>query len=268
MDEHNSEILKRLEKIEQELSELRGKVDALTGSAALTTQKKPRKKLFLYFGIPILLLCLLVGGYYVFRITRTPEPVEAESETSYAEVEIGDIITFGKYEQNNSEADGSEPIEWIVLDKQDSRLLLLSKYILFKSQNQGMSWNSCSLRNTLNTDFVSIAFTPDEQSEICRTIVEEGGNASTDRTFLLSEEEAILYFPSEESRICDYSVSSRNGSSAWTLRSYSVADTTDKHIYQNAYVSINGEIEYHQFLSPSSNLTAGVRPALWLDTTK
>ena len=40
---------------------------------------------------------------------------------------IGDIITFGRYPQTASGID-STPIEWIVLDRDGSRALLLSKY--------------------------------------------------------------------------------------------------------------------------------------------
>ena len=47
----------------------------------------------------------------------------ASAETKYQE---GDVVLFGSYEQNNIRSDGAEPIEWIVLDVQPDRILLLS----------------------------------------------------------------------------------------------------------------------------------------------
>ena len=39
---------------------------------------------------------------------------------------VGSTVTFGNYEQG----DGQAPIEWVVLDRQEDRALLLSKYAL------------------------------------------------------------------------------------------------------------------------------------------
>ena len=40
----------------------------------------------------------------------------------------GDIVLFGKYPQNNQNQ--KKDIEWIVLERYENRLLLLSKYAL------------------------------------------------------------------------------------------------------------------------------------------
>ena len=39
----------------------------------------------------------------------------AKARNPYADVKVGDIIEFGSYEQDNTEANGAEPIEWRVL---------------------------------------------------------------------------------------------------------------------------------------------------------
>ena len=44
--------------------------------------------------------------------------------------EKGDTVTFGRFEQDNTPGNGPEPIDWIVLDKVDSKLLLLSSVCL------------------------------------------------------------------------------------------------------------------------------------------
>lgn len=44
--------------------------------------------------------------------------------------QIGDYIYFGVYEQDNDEENGKEKIEWIVIDKSDNKLFVISKYVL------------------------------------------------------------------------------------------------------------------------------------------
>ena len=42
----------------------------------------------------------------------------------------GTLIHFGKYKQGPEEDCSKTPIEWIILDKEHGRTLLLSKYVL------------------------------------------------------------------------------------------------------------------------------------------
>lgn len=39
----------------------------------------------------------------------------------------GNVVTYGHYEQDNDTANGKEPIEWVVLDVQGDKALLISK---------------------------------------------------------------------------------------------------------------------------------------------
>ena len=41
---------------------------------------------------------------------------------------VGSYVTFGSYEQDNDTGNGSEDVEWLVLDKQDDALLVISRY--------------------------------------------------------------------------------------------------------------------------------------------
>ena len=74
---------------------------------------------------------------------------------------------FGSYEQNNIRSDGAEPIEWIVLDVKSDRILLLSQYALdserYHYRKESVSWDTCSVRDWLNTTFYEEAFTCSEQ---------------------------------------------------------------------------------------------------------
>ena len=55
---------------------------------------------------------------------------DALAQTMKKTVAVGDIIQFGHYEQDNNLDNGSEAIEWIVLDYDEAnhKVLLLSKY--------------------------------------------------------------------------------------------------------------------------------------------
>lgn len=44
------------------------------------------------------------------------------------------VVVFGSYEQDGDSGNGKEPIEWIVLDEQDDKLLVISKYCLVYSR--------------------------------------------------------------------------------------------------------------------------------------
>ena len=109
---------------------------------------------------------------------------------------IGDIIVFGSYEQDNHLSNGGEDIEWYVLDRDGDSYLLLSKYILdahcFHDKDVEISWEKCNVRKWLNDDFLNIAFSISDQKKI-KTVMNEnednikyktlGGNATKDKIF-------------------------------------------------------------------------------------
>ena len=93
----------------------------------------------------------------------------------YGEEELAEkyeSIKFGKYEQDNSLDNGKEDIEWIVLEKNENKFLLISKYILDKIQydeEHGFNdWNNSTLRNWLNSNFYEETFDEEEKSIIVR----------------------------------------------------------------------------------------------------
>ena len=201
-------------------------------------------------------------------------------------IEVGGIISFGSYEQDNNLDNGPEDIEWIVLDVQDGKALLLSKYGLdakpYNTEKTDITWEQCTLRAWLNQDFLNTAFSEKEQSAILTTHVDNsdaqgisgwgttGGNDTEDLVFLLSCHEAYgLYFTSDEARMClptDYAVANGTKTSsdykldgyptaAWWLRS---PGTTQ---YYAALVSSGGSLGYGNV----SNDIDVVRPAFWMN---
>jgi len=124
---------------------------------------------------------------------------------------IGDSVFWGSYEQDNNTINGKEEIEWIVLDKADGKILVISKYILdchpFNDILAEVTWEDCTLREWLNNDFFNTAFTPAEQKiiPIVQLSVHNNekeylldGNVTQDRVFLLSVTEKDKYFPTKE----------------------------------------------------------------------
>ena len=126
---------------------------------------------------------------------------------------VGGYVTFGSYEQDNNTANGSEPIEWLVLDYDDTNnsALLLSRYGLDAQPYHtgdwwsGTTWEKCTLRAWLNDEFLRMAFTSKEQMSILLTIIDNSNyqsysgwdtdneNDTQDKVFLLSYAESRHY---------------------------------------------------------------------------
>ena len=151
-------------------------------------------------------LIILTGIILIIGLAMT-----AQAET--AADSIGSIVTFGRYEQDGNPENGPEPIEWIVLDVKDGKSLLISRYALdavpYHTKNISITWEKCSLRSWLNSDFLQAAFTEEERESIPVTKVDnsrkqgfrrwnnwkktKGGKNTKDRVFLLSYLEANQY---------------------------------------------------------------------------
>ncbi len=125
----------------------------------------------------------------------------------------GDYVTFGRYEQDNDTNNGPENIEWIVLDTQGDKALLLSRFPLeqipYKDSRNGTNWVDSGIREWLNDEFLNAAFTDEERKSIQNTLIDNSsrqgedednkpsGPDTWDDVFLLSYAEVNKYLPSE-----------------------------------------------------------------------
>lgn len=118
-----------------------------------------------------------------------------------SELKVNNVISFGAYEQDGKFSNGSEPIQWIVAKVEGKQVLLVSKYALFSmpfSYSTSGSWEDSPIREWLNEDFLTDAFTKAEQDQILMTRVENyedpfdhsgQQDATWGKIFLLSTEE-------------------------------------------------------------------------------
>lgn len=194
--------------------------------------------------------------------------------------QIGDIIYFGEYEQDNKTSNGKEEIEWKVLEKDENgKMLVISRYALdcrhYHSSVQQVTWETSDIRQWLNNDFISTAFNSTQKSKIKTVTLENrdnadyntnGGNDTKDRVFLLSIDEAKAYLPSTIERVCiatKYAESqgsqleSLTRSCRWWLRS------PGSTLYNASFVKVDGFIL--QLGTPVSIEKRSVRPAMWLE---
>ena len=202
--------------------------------------------------------------------------IRAEKITQFST--IGNVVTFGRetIEEDDEESARKDDAEWIVLDTQENKSLLLSRLAFrcnmpFHTENSDITWETSSLRKWLNGEFKKSVFSQDEQNAILSVIVDNsksqgyeryntsGGSNTRDQIYLLSYQEVFnKYLTNAEDRIYlrhdDYDDVVIWKKSAWWLRS--PGDT------QNKRIVVSGKY----FLSESNDASyVCIRPALWID---
>lgn len=192
-----------------------------------------------------------------------------------------ETYTFGSYEQDGDSSNGKEPIEWLVLDRDGDRVLLISKYALdyqsfmpfYEPMTEPYTWESCSLRRWLNGTFLNAAFSADEQQRLLTTTVitspgslhrENGPVTTEDRVFLLSNTEVYAYFASEAATAAEYTAyalsenpwpgnAATPGPADWWLRTTDGYDHPDG-VYADGRVGEGARAYEGEY----------VRPAIWI----
>lgn len=81
-----------------------------------------------------------------------------------------DEIEYGKYYINENEYGKCENIKWIVVEKNDNSVLLLSKYsldvIAYDKKDDNAKWGDSELRKFLNEEFYETTFSNYEKNNI------------------------------------------------------------------------------------------------------
>lgn len=137
-----------------------------------------RKRLISILAVLSLLAALCTGAAFAAD--------EAENASNY---EIGDIVTYGNYEQDGFYSNGEETIEWIVIARdRDNHALLLSRYCLdalpYNEDGGDVTWEDSSIRAWLNGEFLESAFGGDPNGFICTAECKTKDGRDVDRTDL------------------------------------------------------------------------------------
>ena len=133
--------------------------------------------------------------------TATPRP----TATPKAGPAVGDTVVFGTYEQDGNTKNGKEPLEWMILDIDGDKALLITAKVVDYVKNtdsKTVLWSKCAVRTWMNDKFYKGAFSSAERKAILTTQVHtpenpyylRGGCDTKDRLFSLSMEEVIQYF--------------------------------------------------------------------------
>lgn len=175
--------------------------------------------------------------------------------------EIGDEIIFGSYEQDGDISNGTEDIEWIVLKREGNKVLVISKYCIeqkpFNETLDNVTWERSTLRKWLNNDFYNDAFSEDQQAKITSSNIENVGNDTVDKVFLLSESEAIDYFDSDSDRRASATDYVSTSHCYWFLR-------TTGSVSNVAHVDYKGFVGYYE----NVDRNWWVRPAMWIEISE
>lgn len=196
------------------------------------------------------------------------------------DAEPGETIYFGEYRQSMRTTE-KQKISWIVLAKEENKLLILSEQCLdcqpFNASGDPCTWENSSIHDWLNKDFFEEAFNSQEQKIILNSFAPEYEESYTisvdtsddtgDKVFLLSIIEVEKYFHSNEEVMAfptEYTLSLgagydhdiKGGPCWWWLRT--PGDNTGKA----ADIRSDGTVNYEGYPVASGNFS--IRPALWL----
>ena len=215
-------------------------------------------------------------------------------KTQYLEsILVGNLYAFGEYEQDNKIENGKETILWTVLDKEGSRLLLISKYVLdcqpYHTVCEDVTWENCFLRKWLNEDFLNNAFNEEQKNYICttynttdyvvgNTVVEY---STYDKIFILKPAGVKKYYGlgdnhfTREARQCELTEYARaQGAKGWNSYgrhegaycSWWLRPTHWRNRWVNAS-AISSTGSYCPETTVQGDGT-GVRPVIWIDLGK
>lgn len=206
-----------------------------------------------------------------------------QPSTPTINVQVGGKVIFGEYPQGTNGK--VEPLVWRVLAVENGRALLITDKLIdceeYNEEWVNVTWETCTLRKWMNSDFISKAFSSSQQTQIATVTNQnpnnpeygtKGGNATQDRIFALSIDEVNKYFRDDDERMAaptgyakkqgcyvrdNYTLKSGEKTGWWWLRSPGI-DCIDAA----SVSSFGGIVQYGSYVA---NRNVAVRPALWLN---
>ena len=125
--------------------------------------------------------------------------------TSLEKADVNNFVLFGSYPAEKE--DGNlQPIVWRVLEKTDSEMLLISRFVIetlpMHTERTKISWDNCELRRWLNQFFYHFAFNEEEKQKIVKVknmditnpkYPQNAGRSTEDYVYLAKLEDAEKY---------------------------------------------------------------------------
>lgn len=273
---------------DEQISACRNKIEEIK---AETEKAAKKRKKALIIAAPIVCACIAFAIVFITVIipkqnyNAVVEKLGQELADKLYTAEIGDAFTFGAYEQDNNESNGQEDVEWLVLAKEKTRILVISKYALdckpYNTSRTDITWETCTLREWLNNDFINSAFSDDEKAMISVTTISADRNpeyntnpgiATQDQVFLLSITEVKNYLSSGGVGQCgptDYAAANgackgkRDGNYWVWLRSPGIDPDFAASVSYKTYDS--ADVSPFYIGKPADTSGGGVRPAMWIN---
>jgi len=242
-----------------------------SGHAGEKKKRNPHK-ILVSVCITLLVLILLSGvSFSIYRMVLIPNACKNELEL-IKNANVGDCVFFGHYD-SDYETVGKEKTEWIVLKKDNDRVLLISKYGLtgstYNTHHEEISWSESSLAEYLNNTMYNEMFNRYEKEALLPN------PESNDYVSLLSAAEAALCFTSDPERQLELTnVAKAQGTNVNSLSKVNYWDVVG---YRSSWwwlrgenksltapiVSADGEILTDKKYVNKPN--GAVRPVIWID---
>ena len=240
------------------------------------------KKLMALILCAVMVITMLPPNTKVSQAAATVSNPRTENGVS-----TWDCIYFGNYYQSNSST--KEPIKWRVLSVEGNEAFVVADKALdcqpYNKTYEHVTWETCTLRQWLNSTFLDAAFDTEEKSAIkTTTVVNEdnidygtvGGNTTLDKIFLLSQNEVknpkygffSNYYIESETRQCKASAYAVENN-CWTTSNDSYAGNCWWWLRSPGYSSDKARVDYDgwggSYGGSVSDDDYGVRPALNLN---
>lgn len=255
-------------------TELGGEENLARFSSSLGVVKKRNLK---GVKIGLSLILLLIGGIMLWNTIGIRSLAKKEYSSIIDDLDVGEVVYFGTYEQDANESNGTEEILWEVIAEENDKLLLLSAYSLDCKEysdwvKNDVYWEISYTREWLNDTFYEEAFDKYQRSLIVKASLENkdnyqystyGGPSTKDKVFLLSADEFNAYVTGNIGIGINSEYADRKGlggkplsrRTIWRLR------TPGKQSDYVACVDVSGHIDISG-VGVSESLP--VRPAIWI----
>ena len=241
------------------------------GIDLIRERKAKKRKIACYVLVSIVTVLVIYG--LIKRLIIIPNEYKSEIR-KINEASVNDIVEYGRYE-TTPEIPGKEHLLWIVMKKENNRIMLLSKHgiesSVYHNKSTEIAWKDSKLYKFLNEELYENAFSENEKNSIA-TNPDTGEKVS-----LLSADEALdLLTDNYERQIFVTSYAKKKGVNVNEL---SKIDTWNHENNKSSWwwlkgdkgitapiVTPEGVVELDSKYVNKPN--GAVRPVIWVDITE